>query len=369
MSISLFKTHISPEAVAAAGRVLESGWVGQGAKVRAFEAAFAEYLGARFCVAVRSCTAALHLALHVLDLTEGEIITSSLTFVATHHAILYAGCQPVLADIQVSTGNLDPIAMRDKVTEKTRAILLVHYSGYPCDLEEIYEIAKQHRLDVVEDCAHATGATYRGAKIGNSHTLHCFSFGPTKNLTMVHGGAITTNNPQHVERLRRLRCLGIDRDIYRRVHSTSDDRPPWQYEVKELGFAYHLSDLNAAIGLAQLQRLEIENQRRAQIANAYRSGLQGVAGVQLLEYGKDRESSYHMYPILVERRDDLAHKLRRHDIGVGVHYLPNDLLPKYKYGDLPHWEYFWQRTLTLPIHPTLTDDEVDTVIGLVRAGW
>ncbi len=369
MSISLFKSHVCPEAVAAAAEVLVSGWLGQGAKVKAFEAAFAEYLGARYCVAVSNGTAALHLALHVLDLPDGaEVITSPLTFISTHHAIYYARCQPVLADIQASTGNLDPTALENKITDRTRALLIVHYGGYPCDLQEIYDIANRYRLEVIEDCAHATGATYRGSKIGNSHTLHCFSFAPTKNLTMGQGGAITTNNPQHIERLKRLRHLGIDRDTYERVHSRSDDRPRWKYEVKELGFPYYLSDLNAAIGLAQLRRLGPENLRRAQIAHAYQSRLQRVPGLQLLNYNEDRQSSYYMYPILCEQRDDLAEMLNRRGVGVGVHYLPNDILPVNKFSELPEMEYFWRRTLTLPIHPLSPDVKLDTVINLVQKG-
>ena len=370
MQIRLFKPQISEEAVAAAAATLRSGWLGQGARVAAFEDAFARYIGAAHCVTVNSCTAALHLALEVSNLPEGtEVVTTPLTFVATHLAILHARCRPVLADIQPTTGNMDPKSLREKITGRTRAVLVVHYAGYPCDLDEICQVAGQFGLAVIEDCAHAAGAWYHGKKIGESTRLQCFSFGPTKSLTMGQGGAITTNASENIARLKRLRYLGLDRDTYERVQTATPDRPQWRYEMKETGFRYHLSDLNAAIGLAQLPLVDRQNQRRGEIAGAYRAGLCKVPGIELLRHEADRQSSHYMLPVLAERRDELVTKLARHKIETGVHYAPNGLFPEAAYRDLPHAMRFWERTITLPMHTSLTDDDVGKVIALVREGW
>jgi perosamine synthetase len=362
----MFRSQLSGDAVESAVEVLESGWVGQGEKVRQFEQAFAEYVGARHCVAVSTGTAALHLALRVLSLPQGaEVVTTPMTWVATHFAIRYEGCRPVLADIQPSTGNVDPEEIERRITPNTAALLVVHYSGYPCDLDRIHDVARRHQLPVIEDCAHAHGAEYQGARIGGGSTLQCFSFGPTKNLTTIHGGAITTDEADHVDRLRALRSLGFSRD----VHTRSRERAATyrsSYELAELGFRYELPDVHAAIGLAQLQHLDEENERRADIADRYASGLAETPGVELLRYSGDRRSAYHMYPVLVDERDALADKMGRHGVDVGVHYPLNTLLD---HDDVPEARHFASRTLTLPLHPSLTDAEVDEVIRVFADGW
>ena len=364
--LPLFKTRLSAEAVRGAVEVLESGWLGQGRKVREFEQEFAAYVGARHCVAVSTGTAALHLAVRALSLPDGdEVVTTPMTWVATHFAVLYERCRPILADIQPATGNIDPEQIERKITPETGALLVVHYSGYPCDLGEIYDIARRHRLPVIEDCAHAHGARYRGARIGAGPTLHCFSFGPTKNLTTIHGGAITTDNDEHMARLRALRSLGFSRDVDPRSH---DSATPYRssYELQELGFRYEMPDVNAAVGLAQLPHLAEENARRAKVAESYASGLEGTPGVELLHYADDRRSAYHMYPVLVDGRDALAAKMERHGVHVGVHYHLNTLLDHH---GLSEAQRFASRTLTLPIHPSLTDDDVEQVVGVFAGGW
>ncbi|MBI3966305.1 MAG: DegT/DnrJ/EryC1/StrS family aminotransferase [Chloroflexi bacterium] len=369
MRIDLFRPRVSPEAAAAVAAVLESGWLGTGAKVREFEIAFAKQVDATDCVMVNNGTAAIHLALHSADLPAGaEVITSPLTYVATHHAILYAGYRPIFADVQPTTGNLDPASVAARITPQTRALLPIHYAGYPCDLDQLYRLAEEHSLAVIEDCAHATGASYRGAPIGSSPGLCCFSLNPTKNLTAGQGGAITTSRSGFGERLRALRNLGLSADSFTRQARSCGEDTPWRYAIREVGYPYAPSDLNAAIGLVQLPRLVADNQRRAEIASVYRSCLRGRSGIQLLEYADDRESSYCFYPILVERRDDLAGKLRRHGVGVGVHFPPNDLLAD-QYDQTPNAVDFSRRTLTLPLHVGLTDDDLEIVSGLVAAGW
>ncbi len=239
--IPLFRPLISPEAIDAAADVLRSGWLGLGPRTAAFEKAFAAYVGAPYCVALNSCTSGLHLALHVLNLPEdSEVITTPISFVSTNHAILYARCRPVFADVHPDTGNLDIASAASKITDRTKAIIAVHIGGYPCDLDELYALAHSRGLHVVEDCAHACGAAYKGKPIGSHGDLHAFSFHAVKNLPMGDGGALVVQNEELDARLRRLRWLGIDKDTYRR---TSAESYSWNYDVPEVGFKYHMNDI------------------------------------------------------------------------------------------------------------------------------
>jgi perosamine synthetase len=364
VAIQLFKTRLSPEAIAAAVAVMESGWLGQGPRVAEFEAAFGDYVGAANCIAVATGTAAIHMALRVLDLAPGaEVITTPQTWVSTHYAIEYVGCVPVLADIDPATGNIDPVEIDRRVTDRTGAILLVHYCGYPCDLDEILAIADRHGLPVVEDAAHACGSTYRSRRIGSGPTLQCFSFGPIKNLPMVHGGAITSSDSTHFARFRALRSMGLARSAHERLTTASSSYRP-EYELAEPGFRYELPDVHAAIGLAQLPHVDAENATRRRVAGAYRDGLAGTPGIRTLEYGDDRESACHMYPILAEDRDAVAAELGRRGIDVGVHYPLNPFL---SHDDVLRAREFAGQVLTLPIHPWLSDDDVTAVVDAVRA--
>jgi perosamine synthetase len=358
---------IREQAIEAVAEVLRSGWIGLGPRTAAFERAFAEYVGTAYCVGLNSCTAALHLALLLLDLPPGtEIVTTPLTFVSTNHAILYAGCRAVFADVQPTTGNLDPQSVAERLTERTGALMLVHFGGYPCDLDELYQLARSHNIPVVEDCAHACGATYRGRRIGSHGELHAFSFHAVKNLPMGDGGALTVRSPAHDARLRRLRWLGIDRDTFLR---TGEAGYEWDYTVAELGYKYHMNDIEAAIGLVQLQYLDEDNARRADIARRYRDRLVGIPGLQLLEQAQDRASSCHLFCVLAEERDALVRKLRGCGVDVSVHYRRNDDYPMYQRHDLPHAERFWRRVVSLPMHLHLTDEQVDRVADVIRSGW
>lgn len=366
--IPLFRPVICPEAIDAVSEVLRSGWLGLGPRTAEFETAFASYVGNRHCVGLNACTAALHLALRVLDLPEGsEVITTPITFVSTNHAILYEHCKPVFADIQGDTGNLDIASIASKITDRTRAILAVHLGGYPCDLDELYALARSHRLHVIEDCAHACGSAYKGKRIGSHGELHAFSFHAVKNLPMGDGGALVVRDEKLDARLRRLRWLGIDKDTY---HRTEGAGYSWNYDVPEVGFKYHMNDMQAAIGLAQLKRLEAENARRAQIVARYRRGLGDVPGVRLLRQSDDRTSANHLCCILVERRDELVTKLKSVGIETGVHYRRNDLYSMYQHDDdLVNAERFWRSTLSLPLHLLLTEEQVDYIIAEIRGGW
>jgi perosamine synthetase len=365
--IPLFRPTIYPEAIAAVNEVLNSGWLGAGPKTKAFEKAFAEYVGALYCVGLNSCTSALHLGLHLLDLKPGsEVITTPLTFVSTNHAILYEKCKPVFADVQSETGNLDVPSVTGRITDHTGAIMLVHYGGYPADIDEFYTLAKEAGIPIVEDCAHACGATYKGKRVGSQGLIHAFSFDPVKNLTMGGGGALIVRSPDHDSRLKKLRWLGIDADTFKR---TADQRYKWEYNVPEVGYNYYMNDIQAAIGLAQLSHLDEDNARRTAIVGLYRQRLSNVPGIKLLSYKDDRKSSYHLFSILAEKRDDLVNKLRDAGVDVGVHYQRNDLYPMYEKQDLPNVEYFWKREISLPMHLQLTDEHVDYITDVIRKGW
>jgi perosamine synthetase len=368
MRMQLFKPVIREEAIAGVADVLRSGWLGLGPRTAEFEKAFARYVGAPYCVGVNSCTSALHLALRLLDLPPGsEVITTALSFVSTNHVILYESCRPVFADIQPDTGNLDVAAVRAKITDRTKAIMLVHYGGYPCDLDEFYALAREMgNIPVIEDCAHACGASYRGHRIGSYGDLHAFSFHAVKNLPMGDGGALTVRSQAYDARLRKLRWLGINADTYQRMVPGGYR---WAYNVDEVGFKYHMNDIQAAIGLGQLPYVDQDNARRAEIAALYREELAGVPGLRLLRCADDRVSSHHLFVVLAENRDALLNKLRAHDIGAGVHYVRNDSYPMYEEAFLPGTEFFWRRAISLPLHVYLTDEDVRFVASVIKGGW
>jgi perosamine synthetase len=366
-SIPLFRPSISEDAVDAVADVLRSGWLGLGPRTQEFEKRFADYVGAPHCVGLNSCTSAIHLALRILDLPErAEVITTPLTFVSTNHAILYEGLKPVFADVDPASGNISVDSVRQKINDRTRALIVVHYGGYPADIDELYSLARGNNIAVIEDCAHACGAVYKEKRIGSHGDFHAFSFHAVKNLPMGDGGALTVRSSDHDARLRRLRWLGIDKDTYRRTTSRSYD---WEYDVPEVGYKYHMNDIEAAIGLAQLPLLERENARRAEIADLYRADLSAVGGVELPPVSADRTSSFHLFPIRAENRDGLIEKLKSEGIGAGVHYRRNDEYPMYKRTDLPGAESFSARVLSLPMHMCLTDDDVHHVTRTIASGW
>ncbi len=370
MQIKLFRPRIREEAIEAVAAVLRSGWIGLGPKTADFESAFAKHVGAPYCVGMNSCTSALHLALRMLDLPPGsEVITTPVTFVSTNHAILYENLKPVFADVQRTTGNLDPTSVESHLTAKTGAIMAMHYGGYPCDLDEFYAIGRKHNVAIIEDCAHACGAKYNGQRIGSHDGVQAFSFHAVKNLPMGDGGALTVRTRDQYDRLRRLRWLGIDKDTYQRSEDVTRNTYDWDYDVLEVGFKYHMNDVEAAIGLEQLKYLDADNARRAQIASVYRTQLAAVPGVKLLDYAHDRQSSFHLCCILAERRNALVDKLRENGVGVGVHYRRNDAYPMYDSQELPNTEYFTSRVISLPLHLDLTDEEIAYVCCLIKEGW
>jgi perosamine synthetase len=367
-SIPVFRPYHGEEEIEAVAEVLRSGWWGQGPKTAEFERRFAEFVGAPLAVSVNSATAALHLALLIAGVEGGEVITSSLTFVSTNHAILYNNATPVFADVEMDTLNLDPDDIERKITPKTRAILPVHYGGHPADMERILAIAAAHNLMVVEDAAHAAGSLYKGQPVGNLSPLTCFSFHPVKNLATGDGGMITLANPEWDARLRRLRWVGINKDTWVRSRGKDASQYSWEYDVEEIGFKCHSNDINSAIALVQLARLPQTNARRREICTLYNEGLRDLDWLQLPVEHPDVHSARHNYVVRCDRRDDLAAWLREHGVATGMHYIPNHLHKMYRpYATpLPVVEREWVRLLTLPLFPALTDDDVAYIIDTIR---
>lgn len=364
--IALFRPVVPEEAIAAVGEVLRSGWPGPGPLVERFEADFADFVGAPHAVAVSSGTAALHLALRLLDLGPGdEVIASPITFVGANQMILHAGATPVFADVDPDDGNLDMAAVEAAITHRTRAVIATHLGGRPVDLDRLHTIAARHGLAVLEDAAHACGSTYRGTRVGGHPGTQAFSFQATKNLTTVDGGMLCLRDPAEAARARRLRWMGIDQDTWSR---NVEAAYRWPYEVAEVGHKYAMNDLNAAIGIAQLPVLEAGNERRRAIADRYRAGFAEVEGITVVPVPDDRRSATYLATVLVDRRDDVVAALGRAGVATGVHYRRNDDHPIFgARRELPGAEAFWTRTLSLPVHLDLTDDHVDQVVELARA--
>jgi perosamine synthetase len=365
--IQLFRPVVDEDAIAAVADTLRSGWIGLGPRTGAFEAAFAEAVGAKFCVALNSCTTALKLALRVLDLPPGaEVVTSPLTFVSANEVIVDERLRPVFADVQPDTGCIDPASIRERLGARTGAIVVMHYGGTPCDLDEIYAIAREHGVAVIEDCAHACGAQYRGRPIGSHGDLHAFSFQAVKNLAVGDGGALTVASAEIDARLRRLRWFGISSSTFDRSKGRAYG---WDYDVTEPGVKGAMNDIVAAIGLAQLSHLEAGNRRRREIVERYRARLEGVRGLELLREHDDRVSSNHLFCVLAERRDLLAETLASHGIEVGVHFRPSYSYAMFGGELLPGVESFWRRVVSLPLHLQLGAEDVDRVVDVIRGGW
>jgi len=348
-------------------KILKSGWIGLGPKTKEFEEKFAKFVGAKYAVGVNSCTAALHLALKVMDVEGGEVITTPMTFISTNHAILYNNAVPVFADIEKDTLNMRIDEIEKLVTDKTKAILVVHYGGHPCDMNPILEIAKKRRIKVIEDAAHACGAEYREKKIGSIGDATCFSFHAVKNMATGDGGMITIHSQDIASRLRKLSWLGISKGTWDRSEGKSYS---WEYNVEEIGFKYHMNDITAALGLVQLTKLEKTNQRRKEIVKKYNEDFSDIEWIETPVEKEYAKSACHNYviKILNRRRNELISYLADNGISAGVHYVPNHLYRIYKpyYRRLPVTEKVWKKLVTLPLFPDLKDEEIELIIRLVR---
>jgi len=356
---------------------LRSGWLGTGPKTARFERDFAAYKGVDQAVAVNSCTAALHLSLLAAGLGPGdEVITTPLTFCATVNAILHAGATPVLADVDPVTFNLDPAAVAARITPRTRAILPVHFAGRPCDMGALMTLAERHDLRVIEDCAHAIESTHHGQAVGTFGDFGCFSFYVTKNVVTGEGGMILARRAEDAARLKTLALHGMSHDAWKRF-SDSGYR---HYQVVECGFKYNMMDLQAAIGLHQLARVEASWQRRRVIWARYQDAFADLPVTRPAEPDPRSRHAHHLYTLLIDERrcgrtrDEFLAHMTAQRIGVGVHYLS---LPEHPYyqdrlgwrpENTPNAMRIGRQTVSLPLSPALTDADVEDVIAAVRLG-
>lgn len=349
--------------------VLRSDYLTTGPKVAEFERKVADYVGAKYAVAVCNGTAALHIACLAAGIGSGdEVITTPITFAASANCALYCGADPVFADIDPLTYNIDPKEVERCITSRTKAIIPVHYTGQPCDMEAITAIAKKHNLTVIEDAAHALGAVYNGRKIGSISDMTCFSFHPVKPVTTGEGGMVVTQDEALYRRLLLFRSHGITRD----EDLLTENQGPWYYQQQLLGYNYRITDISCALGISQMDKLDGFLEKRRSIAKRYNEAFAEVDGIRTPVQMELCESGWHLYMIQVLNRDrrEVFEALRAAGIGVNVHYIPVYRHPYYQehgYAGVhcPHGEEFYQRAISLPIYPGLTQEQQDYVIEQV----
>lgn len=352
---------------------LRSGWITTGPKVKEFEEAFRRYTGAAHAVAVSSCTAALHLSLAALGIGPGdEVLVPTLTFCATANVVVHLGARPVLVDVD-RHGLFDPELAEAAITQRTKAIIPVHYAGQPCEMDRIEAFASRYGLHVIEDAAHAVGASYQGRKIGVHSTAVAFSFYATKNMTTGEGGMVTTSDGSLAERIRCLALHGMSRDAWRRYSQAGH----WYYEVLEPGYKYNMTDLQAALGLPQLDRLDAFIDRRRQIARRYEEAFRELEALEIPVELPGRTHVYHLYPVricdgaLSLSRAEFIEELKRAGIGSGVHFIPLHRHPYYRktFGYLPEEfpsaERLYRGLVSLPLYPRMKEEDVEDVIRAV----
>jgi len=355
--------------------VLHSGWLTTGSRVQAFEAALREITGAKHAIALNSCTAGLHLSLLALGVGPGdEVIVPDLCFCAAANVVIHVGATPVIVDVNRESYHIDPAAIERAITSKTKAIIPVHYAGQACDMDRIEAIAERHGLWVIEDAAHAIGVSHGGRNVGTMGTTTSFSFYATKNITTAEGGAVTTDDDALADRIRRMVLHGISREAWKRYSSEGN----WYYEVLEPGWKYNLTDLAAAVGVEQLKRIGAFQARRTELAQRLTAGLAGLPGISTPVSLPYSSHAWHLYVIEVEEkksgisRDALIEALKARNVGTSVHFIPLHRHPAYKsYGgspeSLPVSAQVWERIISLPLYPKMSDQDADDVVAAVRA--
>ncbi len=365
---------IGEDDIKAVASILRSDFLTTGPILKDFEEKVANYVGTTYAVAFSSGTAALHAACFTAGITHSsEVITSSITFAASANCVLYMGATPIFADIDPQTYNIDPACIEKLVNRKTKAIIPVHFTGMPTDLDAIKRIAAKNELVIIEDAAHALGSLYKGKLIGSNGDMTMFSFHPIKHITTGEGGIITTNNKEYYEKLMQFRSHGITRV----PENLLEDQGPWYYEMQFLGYNYRLTDIQAALGLNQLKKLNYFLRRRRDYAKMYNAGLRGLKEIRLPASKEGYESSWHLYVIrlnldlLSVGRREIFEALQKENIGVNVHYQPVYLMPYYqelgyRKGLCPEAEEFYKEAITLPLFPSMTPKDVSDVIRGVK---
>jgi len=365
--VPIARPYVSEKAIQAVVDTLRSGRIGQGPKAKKFEQAFCGTIGVPYAVAINSCAAGLRLALAISGVGPGdEVITTPLTWQATNHPILEQFAQPVFADIQFLTGNIDPSDIEHRVTERTKAILCIHWGGYPADMDEIHAVADKYGLSVIEEAADALGATYHSRPVGVLSRFTSFSFYAIQIVTTVEGGMLTMLDEEDYEAAMRRRWFGIDR-VRRKPRLDGY----YDYDTRETGYGYPMNDVMAAMGWVHLEELDSLLQRRKTIASVYREALDGVPGVTLFEDRPDRTSGCQLFTIHVERRDDFCRMMRDKRVAVLVMHVRNDQYTVFGglRDDLPELDKFSKTYICIPLHNKLTDEDVDYVIQCIKGGW
>lgn len=359
---------------------LKSGWVGTGPRVQKFEEMFKKYKGSRFAIALSSCTAALHLSMLAIGVKRGdEVILPAMTFASTANAVIHTGARPVFVDCQRDTFNIEPEDIKRKITRRTKAIIPVHFTGRPSNMDEIMKLIRKSSLKVVEDCAHAIEAEYHGRKTGTFGEIGCFSFYVTKNITTVEGGMAITDNPRYDEKIKILALQGMTKDAWKRF----SDKGYKYYKVVYSGYKYNMTDIQAAIGIHQLPRINKYWKRRQEIWNKYNEAFGGLPVFIPAPVEAGTRHSYHLYTLLLDigrlkiSRDGFLDAMAKRNIGTGVHYIALHLHPYYqrklgyRQGDFPNAEWISERTVSLPISAKLNDrdvrDVIDAVVSIIKS--
>ena len=366
---------IEEEEIQEVVQTLRSGWLGTGPKVEKFQSMFQNYIGSRYALALNSCTAALHLAMIVVGVRPGdEVITTPLTFCATANSIIHSGAKPVFVDVERETMNIDPDAIEEAITPRTKAIIPVHFAGRPCNMDRIMEIAKRHDLIVIEDAAHCIEGWYHGKKIGNIGDLTCFSFYVTKNVVTGEGGMVTSNHEVWANKIKMYGLHGMSEDAWLRY----SDKGFKHYQVIYPGFKYNMTDIQASLGIHQLKRIDQYLNRRNEIWKAYDDAFADLPLILPAPQEPNAVHARHLYTVLIDTsktnmtRDEIQYQLYEMNIGTGIHFMAlhlHDFYRKtfgYKKGDFPNAEFVSERTLSLPLSAKLTDEDVQDVIEAVK---
>ncbi len=373
MNIRLFKPSLGAEELAMVKDAFDRSWVGLGPNVNKFEEEWAKFVGAELAIGLNSATAALHLALAVFNFPVGKkVLVPSLTFSATASAILYNRLIPVFVDSNPETLGMDLDDMKRKFDKDVVAVMPVHYAGHPVPMDELMPWAKENGLKVIEDCAHTSGALYKGKALGTWGDIGCYSFEEKKLMTTGDGGMMVTNQPDLFKDVKAMRWVGIDKDNWKTAQAythSNHDALHWFYELNILGYKYNMNDLAASIGLAQLKKLPAMNKRRSDIIQTYMDGIKDIPGIKpLLPYEPDKYV-YQMFGIRAEKRDELMIYLKSKGIATGCHYTPLSVQPLFKEwgNNCPFVEKEADSFITLPLHADLTEVEINYIVGQLQA--
>lgn len=374
------KQSISGSDIKEVIKTLKSPWLTQGPKIKEFEDSLTSYTGAKYAVAVANGTAALHLAVLALGFKENdELITSPVTFMASANCALYAGGKVRFADIEKETACIDPVEIIRNISDKSKVIVPVHFTGHSCDMKEINHIAKEKNLYIIEDAAHAIGTEYYGDKVGSCKysDMTVFSFHPVKTITTGEGGAITTNNPEIYEKLLMLRTHGITRDADKLQFRYNENDGPWYHEMQMLGYNYRLTDIQAALGVSQMKRLPYFVKRRREIVEMYREAFRNSDAYSFLSEKDFSNSAYHLFPLIINfskigiSRKTFMERLSQKGLNLQVHYIPVHLQPYYrnfgfKKGDFPVAESFYEKAISLPLYPDLSNRDIKVIVKRIK---